>query len=79
MDEVALPLHWSISHCLAHDGWVLNACCPFQVDEAVAHLLDAEIPMKRLLLLLEMARQDSPDKHISLAQWQKCLTDLSVL
>eukprot|EP00192_Tetraselmis_astigmatica_P006746 CAMPEP_0117653924 /NCGR_PEP_ID=MMETSP0804-20121206/3461_1 /TAXON_ID=1074897 /ORGANISM="Tetraselmis astigmatica, Strain CCMP880" /LENGTH=722 /DNA_ID=CAMNT_0005460153 /DNA_START=175 /DNA_END=2343 /DNA_ORIENTATION=- len=51
-----------------------------EVDEAVSFLLDSEVPMKRLLLLLEMARQDQTSgQRIPMERWRTCLTDLNML
>ena len=48
-----------------------------QVDAAVAHLADSAVPIKRLLLLLEMARQGLPQGHpIPLPRWAQVLADL---
>mmetsp|Transcript_18438 Transcript_18438/g.48129 ORF Transcript_18438/g.48129 Transcript_18438/m.48129 type:complete len:721 (+) Transcript_18438:239-2401(+) len=54
----------------------VNAFRPEEIDEAVAHLLEPEMPIKRLLLLLEMARQDVTGPTIPMEHWTTCLMDL---
>lgn len=54
-----------------------DALLPLQVEEAVAHLLDPEVPMKRLLLLLEMASQNVKGPRIPMDHWRTCLMDLA--
>ena len=45
---------------------------------AVASLLEPELPIKRLLLLLEMARQAAPGSPtIPLQHWAQVLRDLA--
>lgn len=49
-----------------------------QVDAAVASLLEPEISIKRLLLLLEMARQGvDQDAQIPVLHWNQVLRDLA--
>eukprot|EP00191_Tetraselmis_sp_GSL018_P003273 CAMPEP_0177605460 /NCGR_PEP_ID=MMETSP0419_2-20121207/16713_1 /TAXON_ID=582737 /ORGANISM="Tetraselmis sp., Strain GSL018" /LENGTH=667 /DNA_ID=CAMNT_0019099611 /DNA_START=370 /DNA_END=2373 /DNA_ORIENTATION=- len=50
---------------------------PEEVDAAVAHLIDPEVPIKRLLLLLEMARQGIKGPYIPIERWSECLMDLT--
>ena len=48
-----------------------------QVDMAVASLLDPEMPIKRLLLLLDMARQDMKgQEHIPIAHWSQVVREI---
>lgn len=48
------------------------------MDAAVASLLEPEIPIKRLLLLLEMARQGlDPGVRIPVLHWNQVLRDLA--
>lgn len=50
-----------------------------QVGAAVAGLVEAEVPIKRLLLLLDLARQGVPaGAPIPLARWNQVLRDLSL-
>jgi len=50
-----------------------------QAGAAVAGLADAQVPIKRLLLLLDLARQGVPaGAHIPLARWHQVLADLSL-
>ena len=64
--------------CPAH----LPASCPAapQLDAAVAELPDADVPIKRLLLLLDLARQGQPEEQpeASLERWAQVLRDLAV-
>ncbi|KAK9813277.1 hypothetical protein WJX72_011798 [[Myrmecia] bisecta] len=56
----------------------LDAFNPQEVDLAVASLLEKEIPIKRLLLLVEMARQDVPEgQRIPLPAWSKLIGDMA--
>ena len=49
-----------------------------QVDMAMANILEAEVPVKRLLMLLEMARQGIPDNStIPIPHWSQVLRDLA--
>jgi vesicle-fusing ATPase len=53
--------------------------CVLQLDAAVACLLDPKVPIKRLLLLVELARQGIPEgQHIPLQRWTQVLSDLSL-
>ncbi len=62
--------------CCCTDG---PGCCDMQLDAAVASLAEQEVPMKRLLLLVDLARQGVPDgQHIPLQRWIQVLTDLSL-
>lgn len=46
---------------------------------AVASLLEPEMSMKRLLLLLELAREGLPDgKAVPIGNWQQILRDFTV-
>ncbi len=62
------------------------ACSPslafpvLQLDIAVAELPDLEVPIKRLLLLLDLARQGQAEdeRATSLARWSQVLRDLAV-
>jgi vesicle-fusing ATPase len=56
--------------------------CPLpclQLDAAVAELLDPEVPLKRLLLLLDLARQGQAEEErtVSLTRWSQVLRDLA--
>ena len=49
-----------------------------QLEMAVASLIEPEMPIKRLLLLLEMARQAAPaSPTIPVQHWAQVLRDLS--
>lgn len=52
---------------------------PLQLDIAVAELPDLEVPLKRLLLLLDLARQGQPEEErvVSLTRWSQVLRDLN--
>lgn len=51
---------------------------PEEVDMAVANILEAELPIKRLLMLLEMARQGVLDTDtIPITHWSQVLRDLA--
>ena len=55
-----------------------SSTCGVQVDMAVANILEAEVPIKRLLMLLEMARQGSGDTGtIPITHWSQVLRDLA--
>ena len=63
--------------------FVLRPSTPFlsrQLDAAVAELPDADVPIKRLLLLLDLARQGQPAEQpqTSLTRWAQVLRDLAV-
>ena len=62
---------------LGLSGPLLPAC---QLDAAVAELPDADVPIKRLLLLLDLARQGQPadQPQASLTRWAQVLRDLAV-
>ena len=48
-----------------------------QVNMAVASLIDSQMPIKRLLLLLDMARQDVPaGSPIPLSKWNQTIRDV---
>ncbi|KAL4457630.1 hypothetical protein ABPG75_012495 [Micractinium tetrahymenae] len=51
-----------------------------EVDAAVGELIDPEVPIKRLLLLLDLARQGQPEEEraASLTRWVQVLRDLAV-
>ncbi len=50
-----------------------------QVEAAAAYLAEPETPIKRLLLLLDLARQGVPEgSHIPLERWSQVLRDLSL-
>ena len=50
-----------------------------QVDMAVASIIEPEVPIKRLLMLLEMARQGalSDTATIPITHWSQVLRDLA--
>lgn len=49
-----------------------------EVDAAVQSLLGQQMPIKRLLLLLELARQGVPDgAFIPLQRWNQVLQDIA--
>ena len=49
-----------------------------QVDMAVASLLEPEMAIKRLLLLLDLAREGIPEgAHIPVQRWQQILRDFA--
>ena len=49
-----------------------------QLDAAVAELPDPRVPFKRLLLLLDLARQGQAEEMAaSLARWAQVLRDLA--
>ncbi|KAK9840836.1 hypothetical protein WJX81_007964 [Elliptochloris bilobata] len=57
----------------------LNAFEPSQVGAAVAGLAEAEVPIKRLLLLVDLARQGVPaGAPIPLERWHQVLRDLAL-
>lgn len=63
---------------LCYFGSWLHLCC-VQLQAAVASLAEAEVPMKRLLLLVDLARQGVADgQYIPLDRWTQVLTDLSL-
>ena len=48
------------------------------MDMAVASLIDASMSMKRLLLLIDMARQGLPEgAPIPIAKWSQVVRDVS--
>ena len=50
-----------------------------QLEAAASCLTEAEVPIKRLLLLLDLARQGVPEgSHIPLERWMQVLHDLSL-
>ena len=50
-----------------------------QVSAAVAVLAEAEVPIKRLLLLVDLARQGVPaGTPIPLQRWHEVLRDLAL-
>ena len=50
-----------------------------QLEAAASCLTEAEVPIKRLLLLLDLARQGVPEgSHIPLDRWMQVLQDLSL-
>ena len=50
-----------------------------QLEAAASCLVEAEVPIKRLLLLLDLARQGVPEgSHIPLDRWMQVLQDLSL-
>lgn len=58
-----------------------DSCAPrVQLDAAVGELIDPEVPIKRLLLLLDLARQGQPEEEraASLTRWVQVLRDLAV-
>ena len=49
-----------------------------QMDMAVASLIDTSMSMKRLLLLIDMARQGLPEgTPIPIAKWSQVIRDVS--
>ena len=59
----------------------IDAFAPAELDSAVA-LLDTEMPIKRLLMLLEMARQGAGGSaksggRITFARFMECMNDLA--
>ena len=55
-----------------------SGCSALQVDMAVANILEEEVPIKRLLMLLEMARQGvSHTDTIPITHWSQVLRDLA--
>lgn len=64
---------------LPHHSTPLPAHHP-QLDAAVAELPDPEVPIKRLLLLLDLARQGQADEEraVPLERWSAVLRDLGV-
>ena len=51
--------------------------CGLQLDMAAASLLESEVPMKRLLLLVDMARQTVPEGYaIPIARWTQVIRDI---
>ena len=49
------------------------------MEAAAAYLAEPETPIKRLLLLLDLARQGVPEgSHIPLERWSQVLRDLSL-
>ncbi|EFN58861.1 hypothetical protein CHLNCDRAFT_29882 [Chlorella variabilis] len=57
----------------------LGAFSGTDLDIAVAELPDLEVPLKRLLLLLDLARQGQPEEErvVSLTRWSQVLRDLN--
>ncbi len=51
-----------------------------QLDAAVAELVEDQVPIKRLLLLLDLARQGQGEEQraASLTRWANVLRDLAV-
>ncbi|KAK9821901.1 hypothetical protein WJX74_010997 [Apatococcus lobatus] len=50
---------------------------PQELDMAAASLLESEVPMKRLLLLVDMARQTVPEGYaIPIARWTQVIRDI---
>ncbi|CAK0783695.1 hypothetical protein CVIRNUC_006894 [Coccomyxa viridis] len=57
----------------------LSAFSSADVEAAAAYLAEPETPIKRLLLLLDLARQGVPEgSHIPLERWSQVLRDLSL-
>ncbi len=47
------------------------------MEMAVASLLDSEVPIKRILLLVDMARQSVPEGYaIPIARWTQVIRDI---
>lgn len=54
-------------------------CCDVQLDAAVGCLVEAEVPIKRLLLTVDLARQGVAEGgFIPLQRWAQVLADLSL-
>ncbi|KAK9852554.1 hypothetical protein WJX84_006225 [Apatococcus fuscideae] len=50
---------------------------PHEMEMAVASLLDSEVPIKRILLLVDMARQSVPEGYaIPIARWTQVIRDI---
>lgn len=51
-----------------------------QLQEAVGTLLDTNIPIKRLLLLLDLARQGLPEgeQAVPVGRWATVIQDLAI-
>jgi hypothetical protein len=51
-----------------------------QLEEAVGTLLDVDMPMKRLLLLFDLARQGLPEGQLAVpvGRWAKVIQDLAI-
>lgn len=67
-----------VTHCAPSSASHPASLC--QLDAAVAELPDADVPIKRLLLLLDLARQGQPAEQpqTSLTRWAQVLRDLAV-
>ena len=51
--------------------------CSLQVDMAVASLLESEISIRRLLKLLDLARDSSDENNlVNIQRWQQVLRQL---
>ena len=52
-----------------------------QLDVATTELLEPEVPVKRLLLLVELARQglEAGQRAVPLARWTQIIQDLAML
>ena len=59
----------------------LDAFAPADVDLAISALMEVEVPIKRLLMLLEMARQsgggEGGGQRISITHWNQVLRDMA--
>lgn len=73
---------WSSPPCCSHHLHVYSCTICAQVDGAVS-MLEPDMPIKRLLMLLEMAQhsgksQDvlSSNGRITLTRWVECIQDL---
>ena len=58
---------------------ILLTCPILQVDMAIASLLEPEMAIKRLLLLLELAREGLQDgQAVPMGQWQQVLREFAM-
>lgn len=59
--------------------WCGQCCVLLQLEAAVACLVEAEVPIKRLLLTVDLARQGLAEgAAIPLQRWTQTLADLSL-
>ncbi len=73
------PLPLCLCNTVCLHALLKRTLCWVQLEAAVACLADAEVPMKRLLLLVDLARQGITDgQYIPVQRWSQVLTDLSL-